>query len=392
MPRIGGARTNPDSLLDPAQQRLRLLRSVPAFQALPAPVLDRLAAQVVEEPYPQGAVVLAEGSAADRVFVIAEGEVLVSMSNGAQQVPLCRLAEGELFGEIGLLMPLRQRSARVTAVRPLLLATLARRHFQALLETHPEARASLEAAARQALAASLLRRASPFRGLAPEALQRLAARLQARTFPAGATIFRHGEPGDVCYLVEAGRVEVVLEDGAAARPVAVLGVGEIVGEAALLTNAPRDATLRAVEEARLLALRRADLLEVIHAPGSDVVALARLRDRPQRARGVVASVRATPDGATVAVLEDPARPGVFEQLSAAGVLAWERLDGTRTLEQVLAECREQVAGISADELGAAVARLAAAGFVHGKELREDVKDADRPRGLAARLLRLFKPR
>jgi CRP-like cAMP-binding protein len=387
------ATTEPESLLgDPAQQRLRLLRSVPAFQALPERVLGRLAAQVVDEPYPQGAVVLDEGAAADRLFLIAEGEVLVSISNGAQQVPLCRLGEGELFGEIGLLAPLRQRSARVTALRPLLLATLARRHFQAFVESHPEARAGLQAAAEQALVASLLRRASPFRGLKPEVLRQLAARLEVRAFTAGQTIFRQGDPGDVCYLVEAGRLEVLKQEGGSQRLVATLGSGEIVGEAALLTHATRDASLRALEDVRLLALRRSHLLEVVRAQGREVVALAQLRDRPARAAGVVVHTRATPDAASIAVLEDPSRPGVYEQLSAPGVFVWEQLDGSRTVEEIQAACPERFPGVSEDEVQALVARLLAAGFARGKQMRADVTAALRPIGLVQRLLRLFQTR
>jgi len=376
-------------LSDPSQQRRRLLKSVPAFQGLPEPVLEQLAARVVEEPYPQGAVVLDEGAAADRLFLIAEGEVLVTTSNGSQHVPLCRLGEGEMFGEIGLLTPLKQRSARVTAVRPLLLATLARRHFQALLESHPEARASLQAAAEQALVASLLRRASPFRGLKPEALQQLAARLEARTFPAGSTIFREGDPGDVCYVVESGRVEVRKQHAAAERPLAALGPGEIVGEAALLTETPRDATLVALEDVRLRALRRDDLLAAVRSMGEHGRALAQSRDRPSRAARVVVSTRATADGARVAVLQDPERPGVYEQLSAAGSFVWEQLDGQHTVEQIQSACRERFPGAAADEVPAVVARLLDSGFALGKELRPDVHDALRPRGLVARLLRLF---
>jgi CRP-like cAMP-binding protein len=364
---------------------------VPAFQTLPEGVLEKLAAQIVEEPYPQGALVLSEGAAADRLFLIAEGEVLVSTSNGAQQVPLCRLGEGELFGEIGLLDPLRQRSARVTAVRPLLLATLARRHFQALVLSHPEARAGLQAASEQALAASLLRRASPFSGVKGDALRQLAGRLEARSYAAGATIFRQGEPGDVCYLVESGTLEVLKEDAGGERPVARLGPGEIVGEAALLTEAPRDASLVALEPVRLRALKRTDLLEVIRSAGAPVVALVHQRDRPVRADGAVVATRATPDGATVAVLQDPSRPGVYEQLSATGVFVWEQLDGSRSIEQIEAACRER-GGVGAHEVEAIAARLVESGFARGKELRPDVTEALRPQGLLERFLRLFRSR
>lgn len=352
-----------------------------------------LVKQVSEEAYPQGAVVLAEGAAADRLFLIAEGEVLVSTANGGQQVPLCRLSEGELFGEIGLLDPLRQRSARVTVVRPLLVATLAARHFQALVLAHPEARQSLEAAAEAALVASLLKRASPFRRLGGEPLRWLAARLEAREFPAGATIFQEGDREDVCYLVRSGKVEVLKRDGGSEKSVAALSTGDIVGEATLLTDAPRDASLRALEDARLLALRRSDLLHVLESEktlGREVVSLAQQRDRPVRIGGVAFRSRATPEGASITVLEDPSRPGTYEQLSAAGLFVWEQLDGRHTLEEIAAKCGQRCAGVAPQEVAAIVARLIAAGFARAKELRPDVAEALRPQGLWERVRRLFK--
>ena len=359
------------------------MRSVPAFAALPPPALEKLAGQIAEEAYPQGAV------------VIAEGEVLVSTTNGGQQVPLCRLSEGELFGEIGLLDPLRQRSARVTAVRPLLLAALARRHFQGLVESHPEARASLQAAAEQALIASLLKRASPFRRLGPETLRWLAARLEARSFGAGETIFRQGEPGDVCYLVRSGRVEVAKRDQGGETPVATCAAGDIVGEAALLTDAPRDASLKAIDDVRLLALRRSDLLQVLESErtlGREVLALVQRRDRPASVEGAVVRARTTPDGGSIAVLEDPSRPGAYEQLSARGLFVWERLDGRHTVEEIAAACHERSGDAAAQEVSELVARLIAGGFARAKELRADVTDAVRPPSLVQRLRRLFSSR
>lgn len=367
---------------------------MPAFAALPAFALEKLATQIAEEAYPPGAVVLAEGAPADRLFLIAEGEVLVSTTNGAQQVPLCRLSEGELFGEIGLLDPLKQRSARVTAVRPLLVAALARRQFQSLLESHPEARASLQAAAEQALVASLLKRASPFQRLAPDNLRWLAARLSTLPFAAGATIFRQGERGDVCYLVRSGRVEVLKQEAGSERSVAMLEAGEIVGEAALLTDAPRDASLRAVLDVQLLALRRADLLQVLGSEktlGREVVSLTQQRDRPARIESAVVRGRATSDGGSVAVLEHPSRPGAYEQLSAPGLFVWERLDGASSVEQIAAECRQRFGDVPPSEVAAVVARLIAGGFARGKELQQDVAEAVRRPSLMQRLRRLFSP-
>jgi cyclic nucleotide-binding protein len=64
---------------------------------------------------------------------------------------------------------------------------------------------------------------------------------------AGETIFREGEPGRHVYVVASGRLEVfrTRPDGIA-EPLKELGPGDPFGEMALLRQAPRNATIRAL--------------------------------------------------------------------------------------------------------------------------------------------------
>ena len=84
--------------------------------------------------------------------------------------------------------------------------------------------------------------------------------------PAGEWLFRQGDAGEALYIVEQGRVEIVAEPpGAEAQVVRELGPGGVVGELALISGAPRTASLRARRDSTLLCLARADfdrLLEV----------------------------------------------------------------------------------------------------------------------------------
>src|SRR5271169_986407 len=72
-------------------------------------------------------------------------------------------------------------------------------------------------------------------------------------FDDGKVLFRQGDPGDAAYLIIDGEVEIVLEGPAGPVTVATLGANEIVGDMAILTGAPRNATVRA--KGRLVALR-----------------------------------------------------------------------------------------------------------------------------------------
>src|SRR5580693_5291200 len=72
-------------------------------------------------------------------------------------------------------------------------------------------------------------------------------------FDDGKIVCRQGDPGDAAYLIIDGEADIVLEGPAGPLTVATLGANEIVGEMAILTSAPRNATVRA--KGRLVALR-----------------------------------------------------------------------------------------------------------------------------------------
>ena len=71
---------------------------------------------------------------------------------------------------------------------------------------------------------------------------------------AGTYLLRAGAPATCAYLVEQGSVEVLLEQDGGERLLAVLGPGEIVGEMALIDQAPRSASVRSREECLLLPI------------------------------------------------------------------------------------------------------------------------------------------
>jgi small-conductance mechanosensitive channel/CRP-like cAMP-binding protein len=95
-------------------------------------------------------------------------------------------------------------------------------------------------------------------------------------FGPGEVIVREGAEGESLYVVLAGRVEVSKDlDG---QPVVVrqLGVGEVFGEMTLFLDAPRSATVRAVEECRLLRVGRAAVRSLLEGDPTLLERLATL--------------------------------------------------------------------------------------------------------------------
>ena len=371
-----------DRIVSP-RWRLELLAGIPAFSHLPAPLLEELASRLTEERFRSADTVVAEGATDDRLYLIVEGRAESSTIGASGVVPLATLGPGELFGEIALLEPGSRRQATVTAVESLLLLGLHAADFRRALDEHPEARSALEKLADDLLVTKLLKQANPFSTLDGERLRRLAARLERLEVSAGETIIRRGEAGEECYVLRSGRVEV-LARGAQGdeRILATLDPGSLFGEAALLTDGPRNATVRALEPCTLLALRRSDLLEVL---GEDrqtrerMLDLVRMRDRPRRVRGIEVHHRTTITGETITTLKDPRRE-TNHRLSPAGWFVWQRLDGEHTLQDLTSGYLATYEAPASHAVVEAVVGLVAAGFVEGVKPSPDVipEDIDGP--------------
>jgi voltage-gated potassium channel len=81
----------------------------------------------------------------------------------------------------------------------------------------------------------------------------VAALLRPRDFPARSVVTRRGQPGDCMYFIVDGEVEILIEP----KPVR-LGSGAFFGEIAILTGAPRNATVITTKATQLLTLDIAD--------------------------------------------------------------------------------------------------------------------------------------
>ncbi|HSY81759.1 MAG TPA: Crp/Fnr family transcriptional regulator, partial [Gemmatimonadaceae bacterium] len=120
-------------------------------------------------------------------------------------------------------------------------------------------------------------------------LQRFAEVTREKDYPKGSVILFEDDPGDSLYIVREGRVKVVLvgEDG---REVilGVLGVGEHFGELSLIDDQPRSAHVIAMEDSKLLVLRRDDFRRRVEAtPAVAWALLSELSRRLRRADGKI---------------------------------------------------------------------------------------------------------
>jgi CRP/FNR family transcriptional regulator, cyclic AMP receptor protein len=87
-----------------------------------------------------------------------------------------------------------------------------------------------------------LRRLPLFEGLADDDLERLDEMVHERPIEPGELLMAQGDPGDAVYVVLDGEFEITKRSNDQEFVLAVRGAGEVLGEMALLENAPRTAS------------------------------------------------------------------------------------------------------------------------------------------------------
>lgn len=122
------------------------LRMVPLLAAVEDAALADVAARMVMENWEEGRVVVREGEAGDRFFVIARGRVEVTLHAGGSVQHVAVLDDGDFFGEQALLARAR-RTATVRTLTPCLLMVLERAAFEEVVRAHPTLQTAVARAA-----------------------------------------------------------------------------------------------------------------------------------------------------------------------------------------------------------------------------------------------------
>jgi MFS family permease len=133
------------------EREIELLQSLPLFAPLPPVTLEQLAARLQRMAVATGTEITRQGEPGERFYIVADGEVEVSVDGRVAAT----LGPGEHFGEIALLRDV-PRTATVTARSDSTLLELDRDEFVSAVTGHP---ASLEAA--DAVVAARLARLRP---------------------------------------------------------------------------------------------------------------------------------------------------------------------------------------------------------------------------------------
>ncbi len=171
-----------------------------------------------------------------------------------------------------------------------------------------------------------LARVDLLRSLPAEEMEDVLLCVQPVRVLAGETIFRRGEAGDALYLIDEGTVMVVDSadapsvDGAAeTTALAYLTAGQSFGEIALLTGAPRTATVVAITDIALLKIAKEHFDELLDCS-----------PRLRRAVEILNSQRILQN---VAALRDRSEAAAWQKIALANIQRLTRAEETALVEK-----------------------------------------------------------
>mmetsp|Transcript_8488 Transcript_8488/g.18756 ORF Transcript_8488/g.18756 Transcript_8488/m.18756 type:complete len:563 (-) Transcript_8488:433-2121(-) len=203
-----------------------------------------------ERVYLAGETIVREGDDADALYVIRSGAAVVVQQRDGQTHELSRMGLGACFGESALTHDAR-RTATVVAMSATKVLRLGRESFRLMCDT------PLPQLLDRNLTRHVLKQMDLFRGMGPTELDKLVSTFEPLEFPPGAKIVTQGEEGETFFVIRSGMVRVTrVQDGEEIVVKDNIGVGEYFGEAALLRQEPRHASVQAVTAVGCLALQR----------------------------------------------------------------------------------------------------------------------------------------
>ncbi|MDG2270007.1 MAG: cyclic nucleotide-binding domain-containing protein, partial [Alphaproteobacteria bacterium] len=281
-----------DGFLDAVRER------VPIFAELNALVLRDTMLESDVHNFTDGEIVFRRNDYTNSLFVVVEGEVRIHLDDEDPPKASVTLGQGAFFGEMGLISG-RRRSSTVSAVGNALLLEVPRRRMLALRASVASVREGMD---REAVARAIQAHLVP--ELDRASIDDIAAAATIHNWPKSKVLFSEGEEGDSLHLIRRGSVLVRKEIGGRDVVLNYVAAGNYVGEMALVSGEPRNATVAAAADCETIRIERDDF--------------ERLMDRHPDLRVQIEGVRAARAAITERMVERPDQGSLIEFLVDQG--------------------------------------------------------------------------
>ncbi len=221
--------------MEEGDDMIKQLRAIKILSNVDDMMLKKLSDAMEPIMFSKGDKIIEQGARGDVFYLLKQGKVKCIDNNSDNEDVI--LKDGSYFGELAILND-KPRQRDVVVVSPKCTCfSLARTEFLAIF-------GSLKDAMETELGYRVLRAIKQLSSLTDSACKRMAKTLKTRSYKKGEAIITEGEKGDACYIIVSGMVGITVNK-AKGKKVAELRTGKFFGEAALLNNKPRAATVTA---------------------------------------------------------------------------------------------------------------------------------------------------
>ncbi|MCE9645954.1 MAG: cyclic nucleotide-binding domain-containing protein [Chloroflexi bacterium] len=216
---------------------------VRALSTLTQDQLVDVARRVKPQVYPRDSFIIREGEVGDKFYILVDGRVDVLMSQpGGGQIVVNQLHPGNYFGEMALLGGgIRTASVKSASEGDARVIVLDGKAFNALIKESSLLREELTNIIERRVKANQVKSLS---SKINDDLRAVVRESKPKSHPAGSVVIHQGELGESFYLIEDGRVDVLIRHGDEEIKVNTLKSGQYFGEMALLGDKRRSATVR----------------------------------------------------------------------------------------------------------------------------------------------------
>jgi cAMP-dependent protein kinase regulator len=258
-----GQEALPDSSKEAPKKEMPV---VPLFSDFRKEELSRVIEKIRAKQYPRAATICKEGDSGNSIFIISHGKVGVFRQSGSgEKLFITELEAGDFFGEFGFFSDSRRQATVETAEETEVLE-ITKEDLEEIIREFPSVSEVLLKFYKERILDSLLATSALFRPLPIQERKSILGKFTMEVFPAGATVLEEGTPGDSLYIIKKGEVEVYTVDMQGADlKLAQLKEGDFFGEISLLKGQPRTASVRVLQEAELLRLKKTDFDQMIQS-------------------------------------------------------------------------------------------------------------------------------
>lgn len=353
-----------------AEDYFKLLKQQPIFSLWSQDLISQFIPLLKPLSFTAGEIIVHEGDVIDAIYFIVEGKAEVSRHEAkdpTKQLILATFQTGDNIGlnDTSLYSTTGVRSATVIALTDIMVLTINIDYLHEFLAQHPQLNTVLELATAQQLKLNLIKQAAPFSVLTFDEISNLTNKIEVINFPKNTLIFKQGDSGNYCYIIDVGQIAIKRIENEIAKEIAVLSKTDVFGETAILMDLPRSASAIAVTDVKLFSLHRDDLLALTEKEKKSKQAFSEMmleRSQPNRVANISEHQQINDEGEFIVILKNAATYEYY-QLSNEGWLIWQQINGVRTIKEIIMVLMTQYHIFSPTMVNDLICDLVHSGFV-----------------------------